>query len=577
MSAKPFESRIQDLIYNVDVGIGQRLIKTALFFLFVFIVILLYTANQFKGLRDVEAMDYAQLGRNVMMHKQLITQNVRPASIWYLTRTPGQLQPRIEAHPDIVHAPLYPIMLGAWFRGTGAQFTDRPEGPHRVFQPEYRIMILNHLFAILTGILLYLLGRRLFDPRVALLGVVVYVLSDLVWRDSLSGTGVTIVAFWALAAFFCMHIAVSRIEEAEPTKRWILPAMLSLVFCVFAFLTRYAAVALVPGLALYLGWALKQRGWVWGPVFVAAFLVAISPWLARNVAVSGSPLGLAPYMALNESSLFEENSFERSLSPRLQGQEVFGALQVKALKNLQRFYQVNLRTIGEGLLICLFFTTFFYRFVRRPVHTLRWCLALSLLILLLIASLYGDATFRLVLMFWPFIILYSLAFFLLMIDRLQFQVKILNMAVTAAIILLSALPMIFTLLPPRATPPYPPYAPGLIIYVSNLLQPHELMCTDMPWATAWYGNRNSVLLPKTLDEFYDINDIMHRFSGLYFTPLTRDQPYSRSLRSPRYLSWMPILEGRIPGDFPLLHGLPLPIRDPEQLFLSDRPRWMEQQ
>lgn len=574
MSAKPFESRIQDLVYNVDVGIGQILIKYALFFLFVFVVILLYTANQFVGLRDAEAMDYAQLGRNVMTHNRLITQNVRPASIWYLTRTPGQLQPRIEAHPDIVHAPLYPVMLGAWFRVTGAQFTDRLDGPVRVFQPENRIMFLNHLFAILTGILLYLFGRRLFDPRVALLGVVVYVLSDVVWRDSLSGTGVTIVAFWALAAFYCMHIAVSRIEESATVKRWIIPALLSLMFCVLAFLTRYAAVALVPGLALYLGLALKQRGWVWGPVFLALFLVAISPWIARNIAVSGGPLGLAPYMALNESTLFQDNSFERSLSPRLQGQGVFGVLQVKMLKNLQRFYQINLRTIGEGLLICLFFTTFLYRFVRRPVHTLRWCLALSLVAFLLIASLYGDATFRLVLMFWPFIILYALAFFLLLVDRLQLQVKILNMAVTTAIVFLSALPMIFTLLPPRATPPYPPYAPGLIMYVSDLLQPHELMCTDMPWATAWYGNQNSVLLPKTLEEFYDINDIMHRFSGLYFTPLTRDQPYIRGLRSPRYASWMPILEGRIPGDFPLTHGIP--IHDLEQLFLSDRPRWAEQ-
>ncbi len=573
MSVKPFESRIQDLVYNVDVGVGQRLIKTALFFLFVFSIILLYTANQFRGLRDAEAMDYAQLGRNVMVHKQLITQNVRPASIWYLTRTPGELQHRIDAHPDIVHAPLYPVMLAAWFRITGAQFTDAPDGPLNIFQPEYVIMVLNHLFALMTCLLLYLTGRRLFDPRVALLGVTIYILSDMVWRDSLSGTGVTIVGFWALAAFYSMLIAVSRIEESSTTRRWILPAVVSLVFCVLAFLTRYAAVALLPGLALYLGLALKRRGWMWASVFVVLFLVAISPWLVRNIAVSGSPLGLAPYMALNETSLFAENSFERSLNPNLDGQGVAGVLQNKSLRNLHRFYQVHLRTIGEGLLICLFFTTFFYRFVRQPVHTLRWCLALSLVLLLFIASLYGDATFRLMHMFWPFIILYALGFFMLLLDRLQIKMKLLNMGITSAVVFLSALPMIFSLLPPRATPPYPPYAPGLIIYVSNLLSPTELMCTDMPWATAWYGNQNSVLLPYSIEEYYDINDIMHRFSGLYFTPITRDQPFIRALRSPRYISWLPILEGRIPGDFPLTQGIPL--RDMEQIFLSDRARWAE--
>ncbi len=571
MSAKPFESRIQDLVYNVDVGIGQRLIKGALFFLFIFSVVLLYTANQFRGLRDAEAMDYAQLGRNVMVHRQLITQNVRPASIWYLTRTPGELQPRISAHPDIVHAPLYPVMLGAWFSVTGAQFTGEGTGQFNIFQPEHRIMILNHIFALLTALLLYLLGKRLFDRRVALLGVTIYILSDLVWRDSLSGTGVTIVAFWALAAFYAMHIAVSRLEESETTRRWMLPAAVSLLFCVLAFLTRYAAIAILPGLALYLGLALKQRGWIWGSVFVVLFFVLISPWLVRNVAVSGSPLGLAPHMALNETNLFPENSFERTLAPNLAGQGVFGELQVKALENLKRFYQVNLRTVGEGLLICFFLTTFFYRFVRRPVHLLRWCLALALGVFVIISAFYGDATFRAIIMFWPFVILYALAFFMLLLDRLQLKMKITNMAVTAAIVFTSAVPMIFTLLPPRTTPPYPPYWPGMIINVSNMLRENELMCTDMPWATAWYGNQNSVLLPLDLDQYYDINDIMHRISGLYFTQVTRDQPYLRALRSPRYASWFPILEGRIPGDFPLTEGTPL--GDREQLFLSDRVRW----
>lgn len=572
MSPKPFESRIQDLVYNVDVGVGLRLIKGALYFLFIFFIVLLYTANQFKGLREAEAMDYAQLGRNLSEHREFVTQNVRPASIWFLTRQGGEQDPRIHNHPDLVNAPLYPVMLAAWFRITGAQFVGAPEGPLQIFGPEYRIMLLNHIFALLTGLLLYLAGRRLFDPRVALLGVTIYFLSDLVWRDSLSGTGVTIVMFWAMAAFYAMLIAVTRLEEAPGTRTWILPALVSLVFCVLAFLTRYAAVALVPGLALYLGWALGRRGWIWATTFIVLFLIGISPWLARNMVISQSPLGLAPLTALNDTNEFRENSFERDLEPQLSG--VAHALRIKALTNLQIFFNQYLRTIGDGLLISIFLTTFFYRFVRFPVHALRWSIALSLFLLMLIASLYGPFTFRLVAMFWPLIILYALAFFMLLLERLQLQLKLLNMGVTGAVVVLSALPLVFTLMPPRATTPYPPYSPGLIMYVSNLLRPHEIMSTDMPWATAWYGNRTSILLPLNVEQFYDINDYMHRFSGLYFTPITRDKPYIRTLRSPLYASWFPILEGRLPGDFPLSHGIPL--REMEQIFLSDRPRWAEQ-
>ncbi len=572
MVAKAFEARIQDLVYNVDAGVGASLIKGALYFLFLSFVILLYTANQFNGLKDAEAMDYAQVGRNFMMHRQLITQNVRPASVWYLTRDGRSDDPRIHGHPDLVNAPLYPVMLGSWFRLTGAKFDGLQEGPLQVFQPEYRIMFLNHLFAVLTGILLYLLGRRLFDPHVALVGTTIYFLSDLVWRDSLSGTGVTIVAFWALAAFYAMTLTVERIQASDSGRRWIVPALVALVCCVLAFLTRYAAVVLVPGLALYLGWAFKQRGWVWALVFIGLFLVVISPWLARNVAISGGPLGLAPYMALNDSGMFQDNSFERAIAPEV-GRGVVRGMQRKFLQNFPALYQTSLRTIGEGLLIGLFMATFFYRFVRHPAHTLRWAVALSLGGLLLIGSLYGESTFRIVLLFWPLIILYGLAFFQLLLQRLQLKLPFLNLSVTGVVILLSALPMIFTLLPPRATRPYPPYSPGLIGYLSNLLEPHELMATDMPWATAWYGNQTSLLLPVNVEQFYDINDYMHRFSGLYFTTLTRDQPHMRLQKSPIYASWFPILRGQLPSGFPLSHGVPL--RDMDQLFLSDRARWAE--
>ena len=95
----------------------------------------------------------------------------------------------------------------------------------------------------------------------------------------------------------------------------------------------------------------------------------------------------------------------------------------------------------------------------------------------------------------------------------------------------------------------------------------------MPWATAWYGNRTSLYLPASLDEFYEINDSTRHISGLYFTSLTRDKPYVRALLTGPYKSWFPILEGRIPNDFPLNQGFPL--NNMDQLFLTDRTRWGE--
>ena len=68
-------------------------------------------------------------------------------------------------------------------------------------------------------------------------------------------------------------------------------------------------------------------------------------------------------------------------------------------------------------------------------------------------------------------------------------------------------------------------------------------------------------------------------SGIYFTTVTRDLPYIRTLVTGEFKAWFPIQEGRIPGDFPLTQGFGLPVNAPypDQLFLTDRTRWREKE
>lgn len=570
--AKPFETKIQDLVYNVDVGIGLRLIKSGLYCLGVLIIMLLYTATQFHGLKDAEAMDYGQLGRNLATRHHFITQCVRPVTMWGLIEKTSKHNPMVNEHPDTLHPPLWPMLLAAGFQATRVSFADENAGG--VFPPEQWVMIpLCHFFTLLTGIVVFLLGKRLFDRRIGLLAMSMYFLSDTVWNTSISGLGIPLAVFLVTTAVYTALIAVARAQEEPPAKSWLLPLGISVALCVLAFLTRYATLVIVPAIALFIGLSLKNRGWTRALIFIAVFLVGISPWLARNKIVSGGFLGMAPYTALIGTDSFPEDAFERSLSPKLSAGTVIKELQNKAVTNFARYYGTDLRAAGDGLFVCLFITAFFYRFVRTPVHLLRWCLALSMLLLLILASFFGDATARLFVLFWPFIILYGFGFFFILLERLQLRVRLFNMAVTTLFVVLGALPLILTLMPPRSGFPYPPYYPPLVMHVCKLLQPDEIMCTDMPWATAWYGSRNSLLVPGTIDQFYEINDYTKRISGMYFTTLTRNKPWVRSLLSGPERTWFPILEGRIPGDFPLTQGFPL--NNMDQIFLTDRVRWKE--
>jgi hypothetical protein len=573
MAPKPFESWIQDLVYNVDVGIGLRLIKVLLYIIFVFGLLLIYTAAEFRGLKDAEAMEYAQLGRQFARTGSLTTQCIRPLSMWYLLNRAGRPSAQIDNHPDLMHPPVYPAVLAGVFKLFNPSY-DVKGGPGGFICPADRwVAGVGHLFTVLTGLLVYLMGRRLFDERVALLAVTVYFLSDAVWRHSLSGTTLPIATAWVTAALYFALRAGPDPDEPPFSARACGWMLLSLVFCALAFHTRYATAVVVPGIALHLALARRPNGWIAGVVFVALFLLSAAPWLARNVMVSGSPLALAPYSALNHTSLFDGDNLEHQFQFTLSASTVFSSLQAKALANSARFFFTDLPSVGGGLLGAFFLVTFFYRFSRDDVRGFRWGLALAILLFAGVASYFGEATRPLLHMFLPAILLYGGAFFFLLLDRLQFPYRILNIAVTGVVVVWSASTLIVTLLPPRAAPPYPPYFPPFVQQVSRMLGPQELMCSDMPWATAWYGQRNSLLVPLSLDEFYEINDFHKHISGLYFTTITRDKPYIRSLATGPYRTWFPILETRIPGDFPLKDGFSLPRGSADQLFLTDRIRW----
>jgi 4-amino-4-deoxy-L-arabinose transferase-like glycosyltransferase len=570
MAARPFESKIQDIVYNVDVGIGVRLIKLGLFLLVLLSIMVLYTATQFRGLKDAEAMDYAQLGRNLMNHGRLLTQNVRPASMWYLIEHSAKQDPMITAHPDILHPPLYPLILAGGFKMFEGSFST--EKTARTFPPEQWVIVpFSHFCTILTGILVFLLARRLFDQRVALLSITLFFLSDAVWSMSISGLGIPLVMLLVTGALHAALVSAQQHQEGRAWPRWLIPLVLSGLLCGLAFLTRYGAAAVVPAVALLLGWSFRSRGGRAVLIFLAVFLVVITPWLVRNQMVSGGLLGLAPYTALNGTDPVDGNLFERTLAQDLKLGAVITTVQGKLMANLARLYNNGLRTMGDGLLVCFFLTTFFYSFAREQVRRLRWCLAVGIVLTMVLGAVFGDVTARLLHIFWPFALIYAVGFFYILLDRMQLRIPLLRMAVTTAFVLLGALPLIFTMLPPRAGVPYPPYFPPYISHVCRMLTDDELLCTDMPWATAWYGNRNSLLLPSTLDEFYEINDYTKRISGIYFTTLTRDREYVRTLLTGPYRTWFPILEGRIPSDFPLTQGFPL--NNFDQLFLTDRPRW----
>ncbi|MEI6080633.1 MAG: hypothetical protein WCQ53_08375, partial [bacterium] len=72
---------------------------------------------------------------------------------------------------------------------------------------------------------------------------------------------------------------------------------LSILFSAAAFMTHYAAVAVIPGLALFILMmgSRTQRGGHLAFFYLSLTFLIVFPWLLRNYQLSGSPLGLATH------------------------------------------------------------------------------------------------------------------------------------------------------------------------------------------------------------------------------------------------------------------------------------------
>ncbi len=578
--ALAFETGMQNLVYQMDAGAGRKVIQSVLLALFAIALAALYTFANFQGLKDARAMEEAQLARNLAERGELVTDCVRPFSMGRVAARSEDSGARVDRHPDLFHPPVWPGILSAVFRMTGAPRTGVPSA-EPVYGGDYVPVAVNHLFVILSALWVWLIGRKLFDHRVGALSAGAFLLSDLVWRLGVSGGDLAAAMFFALGAVYAaLWVAdapagAGSPEDAMPVWRWLVPLAASALMTAGAFLTRYAAGSVALMLFLFIGVSRRRRPWSKACLYVLLALAAVVPWMLRNQALSGHPFGLVGSGMLADTYLFPGDALARSLDPAMpDAGALIYAVQIKMMANVRGFIKGGMGLGGTGLLMALFGAMFLHRFVRPSSRTLRWCMLPAAVVMVLFASAYGEESLRTLAIFWPLAIPYGWAFFLVLLDRLQFEVRFFAAAAVTAVMFLTGFPLLMNVLPPRTGLPYPPYFHRYIGWISSLLEPGECMVTDIPWAAAWYGGRTSILLPRTLDVFYDIDEKHQKIAMAYFTTVTRDKPWVRGLAdpiSPEYSWYQVFATGKVPINFPLVHGRF--IAGSDQYVMTDRLRW----
>jgi hypothetical protein len=323
---------------------------------------------------------------------------------------------------------------------------------------------------------------------------------------------------------------------------------------------------------------------LWSSIYVVVFLAVITPWLVRNYNLSGSLLGLARFDLIDRTGAFQGEVLQRSYHPELKGSFSFRAIMAKFLTNARTNLLTNFRLIGSDFLVFFFGVGLMYGFRRQEASRLRRVLLGLIVCALFGMSLIGSDPERsgpevfgsnLLVLFLPFVAIFGVAFFYLLLDRIPFSVKLTRGAAIGGFVLLNVSPMIFTMLPPRRPPlPYPPYVSPITSTVANFFESDSLGCSDLPWAMAWDGDRRTVWLPMSMDEFFEIHDFVSQkgFQFMFLTPYMLDaRPQSEVLHG-EYKGWVGLMRGQVPQVFPLKAVTLFP-PDNEQILLADRVRW----
>ena len=235
--------RLQEIIHQFEEGAGARYVKL------VFVVILLvslgviYDLRAYRNMSAPEAMDAAQLGRNLAEGKGFTTLFVRPFSMYLLQQHRADHSALLKTdHPDLANAPLYPLLLAGLMKVNAVpkQQDTTEVKQFTVYQPDLRIAIFNQGLLLLAALLLYCTATRLFDKAVGLLTVVVFAGCELFWRFSASGLSTLCLIVVMLGLVWTLAVLEGWARGGRGVKSLLMLSVVAGMLVGAGGLTRYA-------------------------------------------------------------------------------------------------------------------------------------------------------------------------------------------------------------------------------------------------------------------------------------------------------------------------------------------------
>lgn len=312
--------RLQEIIHRFEEGAGARYVKLVAILIILGAVGVLYDLRAYRNLSSPEAMDSAQLGRNLAEGKGYTTHFVRPFSMHLLQKHRADGKGLVKTdHPDLANAPVYPLLLAGLMKANVLpKYQDTTEVKRfQTYKPDLGIAIFNQVLLLLSSVVLYLLATRLFDKLVGGLSAVLFVGSELFWRFNASGLSTMWLILVTLGVFWCLAVLEQWSRGGRGLRALIVLAAVTGLLVGVGGLTRYAFGWLIVPVLFYLLAFFGKHRMVLGLAALGTFLLVMAPWIGRNLNVCGLPFGTATFAVMETTGAFPEDRLQRSLSPNV--------------------------------------------------------------------------------------------------------------------------------------------------------------------------------------------------------------------------------------------------------------------
>ncbi len=516
------------------------------------VALALFAVFQFRGLMDPVAMEQALIGRNLAEGRGFVTDVLRPIDRGLL----GEASDQATGIRALWHAPGYPYLLAVLLRlirpahgftGTG------------LLHAEVRAVVPLGIALTVLGLGgLWLVAASLFDRETARLVAIVYGLSLLPLQAAVGGGSLALSLLLGLLVTYGALQAIRSSAVADAPLRAIAWTVAAGVLAGLLVLTDYAAVALVVGIGIFLFCELQRRRGLSLFLYVLLVLLVVVPWFWANARTGGGILGAYPYGWLQETSLFPGQSLERSADPSLNAWRVAASVREGVAARYAEW--ISGRSLAQaGILLAFFLVALFQHEEGTRVRTLKFVLVGVLLAAPLFPGVPGSVREGWSIYF-PLMALYGVGAFLAVLDREEYFDPNMRPFLTVVLVCLCALPLGMRVIRGQETLPYPPYHGPLQAYVAGLPSEGQAVVTDIPWATAWYGRRTSLLLPLHPDALAETDLTV---GAIYLTGMTErsDSPEGDRL-------WQLMhLDAQIPEALAFRYGLFLPAGSRQQVVL----------